>query len=158
VTGVTAPRHFHHSGMTVADMGLALRFWRDALGTEVVVDQESRGGYFEAIVGEHDVVVRIVHLAFGGHGPRIELFAFASPQGGRHASRPADVGFAHVCVVVPDGIDELAARLAAAGGTLVTPAPVAIDGGANAGGRAMYVRDPDGHVVELFQPPVRDPS
>jgi hypothetical protein len=31
--------------------------------------------------------------------------------------------------------------------------PVAVDTGANRGGRALYVRDPDGHVVELFQPP-----
>ena len=28
--------------------------------------------------------------------------------------------------------------------------PVYIDSGANAGGRAVYVRDPDGHTVELF--------
>ena len=41
----------------------------------------------------------------------------------------------------------------AAGGTPVTPEPVAIDRGANAGGRALYVRDPDGHVLELFEPP-----
>jgi catechol 2,3-dioxygenase-like lactoylglutathione lyase family enzyme len=31
--------------------------------------------------------------------------------------------------------------------------PVAVDSGANAGGSAVYVRDPDGHVLELFTPP-----
>ena len=30
---------------------------------------------------------------------------------------------------------------------------VAITEGPNAGARAFYVRDPDGHTVELFQPP-----
>ena len=39
----------------------------------------------------------------------------------------------------------------AAGGRPVSE-PVYIDGGANAGGRAVYVRDPDGHTVELFTP------
>lgn len=145
----------HHAGMTVSDLDRALGFWRDALGMETVVDQESRGGYFEAIVGEHDVVVRTHHLAFGGQGARVELFQFVSPAGGQHRSRPADVGFAHVCVAVDDGLDELVARLLAAGGTTATPEPVVIDRGANAGGRALYVRDPDGHVLELFEPPAR---
>ena len=145
----------HHAGMTVTDLERSLAFWRDALGMETVVDQESRGGYFEAITGEHDVVVRTHHLAFGGTGARVELFQFLSPAGGRHVSRPADVGFAHVCVAIDDGLDELLARLVTAGGTPVTPEPVPIDRGANTGGRALYVRDPDGHVLELFEPPPR---
>jgi catechol 2,3-dioxygenase-like lactoylglutathione lyase family enzyme len=145
----------HHAGMTVSDLDRALAFWRDALGMETVVDQESRGGYFEAIVGERDVAVRTHHLAFGEGGARVELFQFLSPAGGRHVTRPADVGFAHVCVAVDAGIDELLARLVEAGGRPLTPAPVAIDRGANAGGRGVYVRDPDGHVLELFEPPVR---
>ena len=145
----------HHAGMTVSDLDRALGFWRDALGMETVVDQESRGGYFEAIVGEHDVVVRTHHLAFGGQGARVELFEFVSPSGGQHRSRPADVGFAHVCVAVDEGMDDLVARLLEAGGTTATPEPVVIDRGANAGGRALYLRDPDGHVLELFEPPAR---
>ena len=145
----------HHAGMTVSDLDRALGFWRDALGMETVVDQESRGGYFEAIVGEHDVVVRTHHLAFGGQGARVELFEFVSPSGGQHQSRPADVGFAHVCVAVDEGLDDLVARLLEAGGTTATPEPVVIDRGANAGGRALYLRDPDGHVLELFEPPAR---
>ncbi|MDX6377306.1 MAG: lactoylglutathione lyase [Gaiellaceae bacterium] len=145
----------HHAGMTVSDLDRALSFWRDALGMETVVDQESRGGYFEAIVGERDVVVRTHHLAFGGEGARVELFEFVSPAGGRHQSRPADVGFAHVCVAVESGLDELVARLLRAGGSTATPDPVVIDRGANAGGRALYLRDPDGHVLELFEPPAR---
>ena len=60
-----------------------------------------------------------------------------------------------MCVAVDDGLDELVARLLAAGGTTATPEPVVIDRGANAGGRALYVRDPDGHVLELFEPPAR---
>jgi catechol 2,3-dioxygenase-like lactoylglutathione lyase family enzyme len=145
----------HHTGLTVSNLERALAFWCDALGMQVVMQQDRRGGYFEAIVGEHDVVVRTHHLAFGGQGARIELFQFLSPPGGRHRSRPADVGFAHVCVAVDEGLDDLVARLLAAGGSTATPDPVVIDRGANAGGRALYIRDPDGHVLELFEPPAR---
>ena len=143
----------HHTGLTVANLERSLAFWRDALGTDVVMQQDRQGGYFEAIVGEHGVDVRTVQLAFGGEGPRIELFEFRSPRGGHVAGRTADVGFAHVCVVCDD-LDAMLERLVGAGGRPVSE-PVAVDTGANAGGRAVYVRDPDGHTVELFTPPAR---
>jgi catechol 2,3-dioxygenase-like lactoylglutathione lyase family enzyme len=49
-------------------------------------------------------------------------------------------------------LDERLERLVAAGGTALS-APVEIDTGANKGGRGVYLRDPDGHVVELFERP-----
>ena len=141
----------HHTGLTVSSLERSLAFWSDALGMEVVMQQDRRGGYFETIVGEHGVDVRTAQLAFAGGGARIELFEFRSPRGGRVALRTADVGFAHVCVTCDD-IDALLERLVAAGGEAVSE-PVAVDSGANAGGRGVYVRDPDGHVLELFTPP-----
>src|SRR3954449_13410872 len=118
---------------------------------EAVLEQEKQGGYLEAITMEPGAHTRQAQLAFGGGGPRVELFEYVAPRGGRVASRPADVGFHHVCVVAED-IDAVLARLVRAGGRPFTD-PVAVDTGANRGGRALYVRDPDGHVVELFQPP-----
>jgi catechol 2,3-dioxygenase-like lactoylglutathione lyase family enzyme len=61
------------------------------------------------------------------------------------------VGFSHVCVACDD-IEERLDRLVAAGGVPFT-GPVIVDTGANAGGRGLYLRDPDGHVVELFERP-----
>ena len=141
----------HHTGLTVADMDRSLRFWRDAMGMEVVFQQEKAGGYLEAIVGEPGAHVLMTHLAFGGEGQRIELFQYLAPSGGQHRLRPADVGFAHVCVVCDD-LDERLERLIAAGGTPFSE-PVDVDTGVNKGGRSVYLRDPDGHVVELFERP-----
>jgi glyoxylase I family protein len=141
----------HHTGLTVSNLERALAFWGDALGADVVMRQEKQGGYFEAIVGEAAVDVRMAHVAFGGEGPRIELFEYRSPRADHVRPRPADVGFAHVCVACDD-LDAVLERLVAAGGTPVSD-PIAVDSGANAGGRAVYVRDPDGHTVELFTPP-----
>jgi catechol 2,3-dioxygenase-like lactoylglutathione lyase family enzyme len=141
----------HHTGLTVADMDRSLRFWRDAMGMEVVFQQEKAGGYLEAIVGEPGAHVRMTHLAFGGEGPRIELFQYLAPSGGQHRLRPADVGFAHVCVACDD-LDERLERLIAAGATPFSK-PVEVDTGVNKGGRSVYLRDPDGHVVELERLP-----
>ena len=66
-------------------------------------------------------------------------------------TRPRDVGFAHVAVRCDD-IDALLPGLVEAGGTPFGEV-VEVDGGANKGAKAIYVRDPDGHVLELFSPP-----
>ena len=141
----------HHTGLTVADLDRSLHFWRDAMGMEVLFQQEKAGGYLEAIVGEPGAHVRMAHLAFGGEGPRIELFQYLAPSGGQHQLRPADVGFAHVCVACDD-LDERLERLIAAGGRPFSK-PVEVDTGVNKGGRSVYLRDPDGHVVELERLP-----
>ena len=141
----------HHTGLTVSDLERSLLFWRDAMGMDVLFQQEKDGGYLEEIVGEPGAHVRMAHLAFGGEGPRIELFQYLAPSGGQHLSRPADQGFAHVCVACED-LDERMKRLVAAGGTPFSE-PVVIDTGVNRGGRGVSLRDPDGHVVELFERP-----
>jgi catechol 2,3-dioxygenase-like lactoylglutathione lyase family enzyme len=140
-----------HTGLTVSDLGRALRFWRDGLGMREAMSQEKQGGYLEAVVREPGAHVRMVHLEFPGGGQRIELFEYLAPAGGRVNGRPADIGFSHICVVCPD-VDALLERLVAAGGTPLGP-PADVDTGANAGGRCVYVRDADGHVCELFSPP-----
>src|SRR4029077_19799496 len=73
----------HHTGLTVSNLERSLAFWGEALGMQVVMQQDRRGGYFEAIGGEHGVDVRTAQVAFAGEGARIELFEFRSPRGGR---------------------------------------------------------------------------
>jgi lactoylglutathione lyase len=142
----------HHTGMTVRDLGVSLRFWRDALGLAPVLEQETRAAYLGAVVGEPGAAARVVQLEVTPAGPRIELYQYLSPRGGRHAARAADVGFAHVCLRC-DRLDPVLGELERAGGEVVGDL-VTMDAGANRGGRCVYVRDPDGHVLELFEPPV----
>lgn len=139
----------HHTGLTVSDLDRALLFWCDGLGGRVLFRQRRAGGYFGTIIGEADARVEMVQVELTAGGHRIELFQF-DPLGNSYRLRAADVGFAHLCVSTPD-LDVVLARLERAGGHRVSD-PVQIDAGINAGGRAVYVRDSDGHVVELFEP------
>lgn len=140
-----------HTGFTVRDLDRSLAFYRDVLGMEVVFAQEKQGGYLAEIVGYPGAHVRMAHLAFPGSGHRIELFQYLEPAPRGEASEPRDIGITHVCLAVDD-IDAVFARVVEAGAAPVSD-PVLVDTGANAGGRGVYVRDPDGIVVELFQPP-----
>ena len=83
-------------------------------------------------------------------GQRIELFEYIAPRGRSHPGEPCDVGITHICLVVAD-VHEAYRRLLAAGAEPISE-PIAIDTGANTGAWGLYVRDPDGIVLELFQP------
>jgi catechol 2,3-dioxygenase-like lactoylglutathione lyase family enzyme len=50
-----------------------------------------------------------------------------------------------------DGIDEIVERLQAAGFRARSDGPVDITAGPNKGARSIYLQDPDGYPVELFQ-------
>jgi catechol 2,3-dioxygenase-like lactoylglutathione lyase family enzyme len=141
----------HHTGLTVRDLDRSLAFYRDALGMETVFQQEKQGGYLAAIVGYPDAHVRMAHLAFPGDSHRLELFQYLEPEGRGEPGEPRDVGITHVCLLVED-VAPIYERLRTAGVDFYSE-PVDVDTGANAGGIGLYLRDPDGITLELFQPP-----
>lgn len=143
-------RGIHHTSLTVSDLDRSVAFYRDLLGLEVVMEQEKEGGYLAAITGYPDARVRMAHLeAPDGH--RLELFQYLAPAGGKADVEPRNVGAPHVCFLVDD-IQAAYERLREAGVEAVSP-PVEVDTGANCGAFGLYLRDPDGITMELFQPP-----
>lgn len=152
---MTELRTIHHTGYTISDLDRSLAFYCGLLGFEIVAQQEKQGGYIAAIVGYPDAHVRMAHLRVPGADHVVELFQYLAPEGARpERIEPRDVGTAHLCVVVDD-LQAVHRRLVAAGvETFVSP-PVQVDTGINTGGYGLYLRDPDGIVVEIFQPPNR---
>ena len=145
----------HHTGYTVSDLDRSVAFYRDLMGLEVLAQQEKQGGYLAAIVGYPDAHVRMAHLRAPASGHVLELFEYIAPKGETpERIEPRDVGTAHLCFLVDD-LDAVYRRLVDAGvETFVSP-PVLVDTGINTGGYGIYLRDPDGIVLEIFQPPNR---
>jgi catechol 2,3-dioxygenase-like lactoylglutathione lyase family enzyme len=148
----TEVHSLHHTGYTVSDLDASLRFYRDLLGCELLATQEKQGGYLAAIVGYPDAHVRMAHLRAPASTHVIELFQYLTPAPGRCELEPRNVGTAHLCFLVSD-LEATYGRLVAAGIDSFFSPPVTVDAGINAGGSALYLRDPDGIVLELFQPP-----
>lgn len=146
----------HHTGYTVSDLDRSVAFYRDLMGLEVLAEQEKQGGYLAAIVGYPDAHVKMAHLRAPASGHVLELFQYIAPEGEKpERIEPRDVGTAHLCFLVDD-LDAVYRRLVDAGvETFVSP-PVLVDTGINTGGYGIYLRDPDGIVLEIFQPPKRD--
>jgi len=140
----------HHTGLTVRDLDRSVAFYRDVLGCSVIMEQEKVGGYLAAIVGYPNASVRMAHLYDAAGRHVIELFEYRAPDLLDAELEPRRIGNAHLCFVVADLV-AVHERLVQAGVELFSP-PVPIDTGVNAGGYGLYLRDPDGITLELFQP------
>jgi lactoylglutathione lyase len=82
----------------------------------------------------------------------LELGEYVSPRAPGPRPIPTnDVGAAHLALMVSD-VHERYERMRHEGVAFRNP-PVAITAGANAGGWACYLHDPDGITLELLQPP-----
>lgn len=147
-------RGLHHTGYTVSDLDRSVAFYRDILGCEVVTTQEKEGGYLAAIVGYPDAHVKMAHLRLPGDGHVIELFQYVAPAGEHPPLEVRNVGASHLCFLVDD-LPRVYEELRAKGVDSFVSPPVEVDTGINTGGFGIYMRDPDGITIELFQPPAR---
>jgi catechol 2,3-dioxygenase-like lactoylglutathione lyase family enzyme len=141
----------HHTSFTVADLDRSLKFFCDQLGLTVVHTREVGDDYFGRIVGLPGCRVRAALLRIPGSNHHLELFEYLMPAGQPCAPRPCDPGSTHVSLLVDD-LPALYDRLRGESGAFVS-GPVRITAGPNAGGYGVYLRDPNGVLIELFQPP-----
>lgn len=146
VTGV------NHVGLTVEDLERSIAFYTTVFRCEVVMRQEKQGGYLAAIVGYPDADVKMAHLRLPGSEHRLELFEYRVPRSAPRDLEPRYVGNAHICFVVSD-LNRVYGELVRRGVDTFSP-PVEVDTGVNKGGASLYLRDPDGITVEVFQPPL----
>jgi catechol 2,3-dioxygenase-like lactoylglutathione lyase family enzyme len=138
----------HHVGITVAELDRSLVFYRDLLGLGVLGLSEDED--IGAIVGLPGARARIADLD-AGNGQIVELLEYASARRGDRPPGPDLAGSCHLSLQV----GELAPALArlAEGGFLPVGPPVRLAGaGVWQGCTVVYLRDPDGFLVELLEP------
>lgn len=145
------PNAIHHTSFTVSDMEQSLRFYRDLLGMEVLVDQTPDADYLSQIVGYPGLRLHTVFLCVPGQpNCRLELNEYLNNQGPAGDLSTNRVGSAHLAFVVDD-IQSFYEQMTARGVRFTSP-PVPITAGANKGAYAAYFVDPDGIPLEVMQP------
>lgn len=150
-----------HASWTVESMARTLPFYVDLLGLEIVHEQVQDNAYTEQLVGVpgarlHVVLLKAAGDTAGPSGHLIELVEYLQPKGQKLDTTPNNVGAAHFAFITDDAM-RMHRRLSDAGVPFVSP-PVAITAGRNRGGYTCYMRDPDGFVIEMLQPPVPERS
>jgi len=144
----------HHGGISVSDMDASLAFYRDGLGLDVTLDAVRDAPYLHETLAVSFSALRYVLLRVPGSetGAVVELLEYQGAERMPAAARPQDPGSGHLCLQVSDAV-ALHARLRELGYRSRSPESVAITAGGNAGGRIVYVADPDGYWVELLERP-----
>jgi catechol 2,3-dioxygenase-like lactoylglutathione lyase family enzyme len=134
---------FHHVSLSVADLDAQLDWYARSLGLTQVIER------FEL----PEPRVRTVVLQ-APNGVRIELIERAGSLRSEIYNDPLDTsrgqGYGHWALEVDD-VNDVFARLVGSGGEPIWPPADAVQPGA----RFAYVKDPEGNLIELIQPPAR---
>jgi catechol 2,3-dioxygenase-like lactoylglutathione lyase family enzyme len=140
-----------HTSFTVSNLERSLDFYQNLLGFELLdLRPAITNQYFRDIIGFPDAVVKGATLAIPGTAHQLELFEYVHPRGVPADIRTNNPGSSHVSYLVED-LKGLYATLKAQGVQFRSP-PIDLDEGPNKGGVALYMLDPDGITIELFQP------
>jgi catechol 2,3-dioxygenase-like lactoylglutathione lyase family enzyme len=144
-----------HVGLVVSDIERAIAFY-GVLGLELRLRQDQANEYTARLVGYPGASLRIAQMRLPSAGRSrsghvIELIEYVQPAADRVAPENARIGAAHVAFEVAS-IERLRGALEGAGAIFLS-APNEITAGVNRGGRAVYLRDPDGITLELVEPP-----
>jgi len=139
-----------HTGITVSDLDRSIRFYRDVLGFEVSPPVQVGGAMFEKVTG---VAGCIIDVAFArGVGHIVELLCYRAPADRRSSTlRACDAGFWHLCFKVRD-LEQVVRAARAYDYEALSEIQTATDPPVT-GLRVVYVRDPDGVVLELIEEP-----
>jgi catechol 2,3-dioxygenase-like lactoylglutathione lyase family enzyme len=143
---------YDHTSFTVADIDRAVVFWRDVMGFALADLSAREGDWLATVVGVPGARCRIAHLH--GHGLHLELIQYLEPPGTDVTGPPHRPGTAHLAFRVED--IEAAARRMLAAGASEQGRISRCSSGAAAGCLAVYLKDPNGIIVELVELPPGD--
>ncbi len=132
----------HHFAVTVSDLDRAVAFYRDTLGLDVLSEFSVGGEAFATGVGVDGASAEFAHLDAGD--ARVELVEY-DPAGEAVAeSELNQSGATHLGLEVDD-LDSVYDSLPEGVETIAEPQTT------ESGTRILFVRDPDGTLVELLE-------
>jgi len=137
----------HHVGITVAELDRSLAFYCHLLGISLLghSDEEEVG----PIVGLKTARVRIADLDVG-NGQVLELLEYGSQSAEGRPHDPGTVGSCHLSLEV-DSLHSALSRLENAGFMPMGETTALSIGGVWEDCTVVYIRDPDGVILELIE-------
>jgi len=156
-----------HLGLTVSDLERARSFYCDLFGFEEFFRVRRKTPWIAAQVGYLDADIEFCHLRHPGIGLHLELCKYRSPRSAKRLDGETYVpGAAHFNLWVDD-VGDLLEKIRAYIQTMPSPGlarvqrlpdrrfdleATTITEGPQTGGKGVYVRTPDGHTIEIWQP------
>jgi catechol 2,3-dioxygenase-like lactoylglutathione lyase family enzyme len=150
---MTDLRRIDHVGITTSDLDRSLHFYVDLLGLRLLSRNLLSGPDLAALLGFETASIDNADLD-SGDGRIVELMQYLEPSGTRVYYSSADAPTTHIAFTVTD-LATVIQRLTAAGVRILSTRPLKIHDPASAwdGVQCVYIRDPDGVILELVQRP-----
>jgi catechol 2,3-dioxygenase-like lactoylglutathione lyase family enzyme len=137
----------HHVGITVRDLEESLQWYERVFGVQREFVAQGSGPALSSAVGVPEAELSFAFLRFGSCV--VELLCYDNEREDHYRRSSADVGSTHVCIDVPDlqsAYDDLRVK----GVEFLAP-PLLIEDGPLEGCSFVYLKDPNGVTLELFQ-------
>jgi catechol 2,3-dioxygenase-like lactoylglutathione lyase family enzyme len=143
-----------HTAIVVSDTEASLKFYRDVLGMRVAGESENYGTEQEHLNNVFGARLRITSMRAMDGGPGIEFLEYLAPRNGR--AFPADERASDVVhwqtTLTVNNAEAAALSLRANRSMFVSPGLVQLGSDDLGFTKALLVRDPDGHVMQLIEP------
>lgn len=136
-----------HFGLTVRDLDRSIEFYSALLGHSPFYRATEEREYLGRVVGYPGCKLKLAFFHLPETSAFLELLEYLVPKGVEVDLETSNPGIAHLCFVVDD-LEHEFERIAAIGGVFRHQRPV----DRADGGRAIYLRDPDGITIELQEP------
>lgn len=145
----------HHVGLTVSDIEQSIHFYQDVLGMTLIGRRPRvTADYISKQTGYDGVEMSVASFRASPDSAQslevVQYLTEAGPPSDQATNRP---GNSHLCFLVDDF--QTCHEQLVSQGVRFKSEPVTITAGPNKGGIVAYFFDPDGHALELFQPPNR---
>ena len=143
----------HHVGLTVADIERSIVFYRDLLGMTLHRRRPHVSDEYVALqTGYPGVVLNVASFKVSPNSAQsLEVVQYMNQSGAPAETATNRPGNSHLCLTVKN-LRACCADLKAKG-VRFRSEPVTITAGPNKGGLVVYFSDPDGYMLEMFQPP-----
>lgn len=140
-----------HIGIQVRDADRSARFYQQALGFELYARYSKDDAYVQRVVGYPGVTLEIAMLRIPNTKVELEIVEYRDVDRAPIDPATASPGTMHFSLFVDD-LDGMYERLRREGVEFVSPVQTST-AGYLAGGKVVYMKDPDGIRVELVQLP-----
>ena len=141
-----------HTAIVISETEASLKFYRDRLGMEVAGESENYGPEQERLNNVFGARLHITALR-AASGPGIEFLEYLAPRDGRPfpPEEKANDLIHWQTRFLGISVDDAAQTLRNSRSAFVSPGAVALPDGKAGFRKAVTVRDPDGHAVQIVE-------
>jgi catechol 2,3-dioxygenase-like lactoylglutathione lyase family enzyme len=143
-----------HTAIVVSDTEVSLKFYRDTLGMKIAGESENYGVEQEHLNNVFGARLHITSM-HAASGPGVEFLEYLAPRDGRPMptdEKANDLAHWQIRLVITDNVETATQKLRASNYAFVSSGAVSLSEPQLGFNRAVLVRDPDGHVMQIVEP------